>query len=234
MKLIKNIRKNTIIIILITILVMIMVLKDDFKDDNRLNRIKLIKENATIYFTYQEKPLGTGHALMLAEDFVDGEDFAILWGDDLIKSKVPVLKQLIDSYNSHSGNIVGVQKVEPSKVSKYGIVKFKDSDTLEIETIIEKPKFEETPSFYAGLGRYIVSAKIFDELRSIRENNGEFYFTDALSNLINYQKSYACIFEGKYYDIGSQVGYIVANIEFGLERDDVKNELTRYFRTGKF
>ncbi len=201
------------------------------KNDKYIFKLKSLEEilaKAKIYMLYQDKPYGNGQAMMEAEAFVNGEDFAVMWGDDLIKGNIPALKQLIDIHDKYNCNVVGVQKVNEEEVSKYGMVKFKNNESLELESIVEKPALGTSPSLYAGLGRYIVSANVFDELRNVKKEEGEFYFTDALAKLINYEKTYACIFEGKYYDIGSQLGYIIANIEYGLDREDIKEKLLDY------
>ena len=202
-------------------------------DENNKNLFKLDQLNSIlaklkIYILYQKKPYGNGQAMLEAESFVNGEDFAVMWGDDLIKSEVPALKQLIDMHDTFNCNVIGVQKVKENEVSKYGIVKFKNADSLELDSIIEKPALSSAPSLYAGLGRYIVSSKVFNELRNVKKEQGEFYFTEALAKVMKYEKTCACIFDGKYYDIGSQLGYIIANIEYGLNRDDIKEQLKKY------
>lgn len=192
-----------------------------------LRKLKSIDNLAQIYFIYQDKPLGNGQAMMMAEEFVGDEPFAVLWGDDLIKSDVPALKQLIDVYETYDCNVVGVQKVDHNIVNRYGIVSMVDGSG-KMDRIVEKPKIEDAPSDYAGLGRYIVKPEIFQELKKLYQEKGEYYFTDALANLIQYQDCYACKFEGTYYDIGHQLGYIIANIEYGLERPDIKEGLEQY------
>jgi len=113
---------------------------------------------------------------------------------------------------------------------EYGIIEFSDND--KIKSIVEKPKVEEAPSNFAGLGRYVVKNEIFGELENLSTGaNGEYQFTDAMLNLMNKQDFYACKFNGTYYDIGNQLGYIKANIAFALERDDIKDDLKEYLKT---
>lgn len=211
-------------------------LEERLTKDGKIEDLKKLQEIdhlATIYFVYQDKPHGNGQAMMLAEEFVKNEPFAVMWGDDLIKSEVPVLKQLIDVYEKYDSNVVGVQKVDHDQVSRYGIVSIVDEETGKMDRIVEKPPISEAPSDYAGLGRYIVKPEIFQELKNLYQEKGEYYFTDALANLIQYQDCYACKFEGTYYDIGHQLGYIIANIEYGLDRPDIKKGLEEYLKNKK-
>jgi len=196
----------------------------------QLEMVKNISKLCKIYFIRQGEPLGSGHAISLAKSFVGSDDFAVLYGDDLMKYEVPVLKQLIDMYEKYDANIIGVQEVDRKLVYKYGIIEFSDND--KIKSIVEKPKVEEAPSNFAGLGRYVVKNEIFGELENLSTGaNGEYQFTDAMLNLMNKQDFYACKFNGTYYDIGNQLGYIKANIAFALERDDIKDDLKEYLKT---
>lgn len=189
--------------------------------------IKNISKMGNIYFKRQGEPLGSGHAIKIAKSFVGDDDFAILFGDDLMKYETPVLKQLIDMYEKYDANIIGVQEVQHDLVYKYGIIEYGEGD--KIKSIVEKPKIEEAPSNIAGLGRYILKNEIFDELENLTTSiNGEYQLTDAMLSLMCKQDFYACKFNGKYYDIGNQLGYIKANIEFGLSRDDIKEDLKEY------
>lgn len=194
-----------------------------------LEIVKSISNLVNIFYIRQGEPLGSGHAISLAKAFVNDEPFAVLWGDDVMDSEVPVLKQLIDVYEKHDCNVIGVQKVDPHLVSKYGMVEFEQGD--KIKTIVEKPNIGEEPSLYAGLGRYIVKPEIFEELAHLSKGKGnEYQFTDAMMGLMKKQPFYACKFKGNYYDIGSQIGYLKANIAFGLKRDDIKEDLKEYLK----
>jgi len=195
----------------------------------QLEMVRNISKMCKIFYTRQGEPLGSGHAIKLAKAFVKDEPFAVLYGDDLMKYETPVLKQLIDIYEEKDSNVIGVCEVDKSLVYKYGIVDIDENN--KISTIVEKPSIEEAPSNLAGLGRYIVKPEIFEELENlIPTKNGEYQFTDAMLNLMQKQDFYACKFEGKYFDIGNQLGYIKANIEFGLDRNDLKDNLKEYLK----
>lgn len=198
---------------------------------DKCEMIRAIPDLANFTYIRQGEPLGSGHAIKLAKDFVSNEPFAIMYGDDVMKSDIPVLKQLIDVYEKYDCNVIGVQEVDKKDVSKYGIIEYSDKDNLKIKGLVEKPGIEDAPSFDAGLGRYIVKPEIFDELDNLKlAKNNEYLFTDALLSLMNKQDFYACKFNGKYYDIGNQFGLIKANIEFALDREDLKEDMSTYLK----
>lgn len=206
-------------------------LESRLKESGKLDKLHMIENVsglAKFYYMRQGEPMGSGHAINLAKSFVGDEPFAVMYGDDLMKSEVPVLKQLIDIYEEKDCNVIGVQEVDPSIVYKYGIIEYANEEG-KIKDIIEKPSIEEAPSNHAGLGRYIVKPEIFEELENLKRGAGnEYQFTDGMKALMKKQEFYACKFNGKYFDIGNQFGYIKANIEFALDRDDIKDDLNNY------
>lgn len=206
-------------------------LESRLQESNKLKELKKVKDIskiAKITYTRQGEPLGTAHAIKIAKNFVGNEPFAILYGDDLIKSDTPVLKQLIDIYEKYDCNVIGVQEVPTSDVNKYGIIEYEDELTGKIKGLVEKPNIDASPSNSAGLGRYIVKPEIFKEIDKLKQVNGEYLFTDAMLKLMKKQDFYACRYEGKYYDIGNKFGYIKANIEFALDRNELKDDLMKY------
>ena len=189
--------------------------------EDKLEIVKKISELGKFTYIRQGEPLGSGHAIKLAKNFVGDEPFAVMYGDDVMMydKENPVLGQLINIYEEKDCNVIGVQEIDPSLAYKYGIIDYEDMGTGKIKTIIEKPKNEEAPSNHAGLGRYIVKPEIFDELENLSKGaGGEYQFTDAKKALMEKQDFYACKFDGKYFDIGSQLGYIKATVEFALNR----------------
>ena len=190
-----------------------------------------IKGNVNIYFIRQGEPLGSGHAIKLAKTFIGNDPFAVLYGDDIMKSKVPALKQLVDIYEKYDCNVIGCMEVDKDLVSRYGIISFDDESTNKIKTIIEKPKKEEAPSNIAGLGRYIVKPEIFNILEKLSTGvGGEYQFTDAMKELMKEKDFYACIMDDTYYDTGSKLGYLKATIDYALERDDLKESLKEFLK----
>ena len=204
-------------------------LKKSGKDD-KLELIQDISNLAKFTFIRQGEPNGSGHAIGLARSFVGDEPFAVMYGDDIIKSEVPVLSQLIKIYEEKDCNVIGVQEVDHSLVYKYGIVEYAN-DEGKIKRLVEKPTLEEAPSNDAGLGRYIVKPEIFDELEHLERGAGnEYQFSDAMLALMQKQDFYACKFDGEYFDIGNQLGYLKANVNFALDREDIKDEFTKYLK----
>ncbi len=197
----------------------------------QLNMVKDISSSCQFFYIRQGEPLGSGHAVKLAKEFIGNEPFAVMYGDDLMKSDVPVLKQLINLYEKYDCNVIGVQKVRHEDVYKYGIIEYENLETKKIKSLVEKPKVEEAPSDNAGVGRYIVKPEIFEELDKLQTGvNGEYQFTDAMISLMKKQDFYACEFMGTYYDIGNQLGYLKANIDFALHREDIKDDLKDYLK----
>ena len=201
-----------------------------------LDYINTKPNNVNIYFIRQGEPQGSGHAIRLAKTFIGDDSFAVLYGDDIMKPKTskPALKQLIDVYNKKNSNVIGCLRVDRSLAPKYGMIKFADNHSKKIETIIEKPSVEEAPSDYAGLGRYIVNASIFDILDNLNKGVGnEYQFTDAMKKLMETEEFYGCEMDATYYDTGSKIGYLKANIDYALEREDLKERLRDYLKNIK-
>jgi len=196
-----------------------------------LNSVRRISKMVEIHYVRQKEPLGLGHAIFCARKFVGDEPFAVMLGDDVIVSKKPCLSQLIDVYRDYQGTVVGVQRVNTAEVSKYGIVEHHGAyaRTVRVKDLIEKPKPEEAPSNIAILGRYILEPEIFEVLKSISPGaGGEVQLTDALRIMVKYGNIYAHIFSGKRFDVGDKLGFLQANIEMALAREDLREEFCRY------
>ena len=180
------------------------------------NEIKEIAELVKIKFVLQEKPIGLANALYVAKQEINGEDFALILGDDLIYSDcVPALKQLIDAYEKYDSNIIGVQKVDHDKVNKYGIVAPKSDikgSVFELSDLVEKPKIEDAPSDYAIIGRYIIKNSLFNYIEKLKPGkNNEYQLTDAFKMSLNDNNSIcACVIDGERFDIGDKKGFVEA------------------------
>jgi UTP--glucose-1-phosphate uridylyltransferase len=155
-------------------------------------------------------------------------------GDDVVDSKVPCLKQLIDCFTEYKTTILGVQEVPREDVSKYGIVKGMhiEDNVFKVKDLVEKPKVEEAPSNIAILGRYIITPQIFDILDNTAPGKGgEIQLTDALKTLIQNEAMYAYNFEGRRYDVGDKLGFLEATVEFALKREDLRKPFMDYLLT---
>ena len=206
-----------------------------------LKIVNNISEMSNIYYVRQKRPLGLGHAISCAEAFVGDEPFVVLLGDDIIytdseKGQKPVTKQLVDKYNElQGGTILGVQEVPNENVSKYGIIKpLKqiDEKTVAVEDFIEKPSVTEAPSNLAALGRYVLEPEIFSYLKETKPGKGgEIQLTDAILAMKNNgEKLYAYNFDGLRYDTGDKFGMFVANVEFGLRHEELKDKVKDYLK----
>lgn len=201
--------------------------------DELLEIAKSVSDIANIYYIRQKEPKGLGHAILQAKTFVGDEPFAVLLGDDVITSEVPCLKQMMDMYDKYQSSILGVQTVDQSQVSKYGIV---DGVQLEdrmytVNDMVEKPSSEEAPSNVAVLGRYIINPWVFKYLEKQEIGaGGEIQLTDALCKLAKEEKMYAYDFVGKRYDVGSKMGFLQATVEFALNREDLQEEFKAYLK----
>ncbi|MFO7153216.1 MAG: UTP--glucose-1-phosphate uridylyltransferase GalU [Bacillota bacterium] len=196
-----------------------------------LKVVEDISNMADIHYVRQKEPKGLGHAIYCAKTFVGNEPFAVMLGDDVMCSQKPVLKQMMEIYERYNCTILGVQQVKEEDVSKYGIVDgaFIEDRIYKVNDLVEKPKREEAPSRMAILGRYIITPRIFEILEHTKPGaGGEVQLTDALRELLSYEVIYAYEFEGKRYDVGDKLGYLMATVEFALMREDLKEDFKNY------
>lgn len=194
-----------------------------------LEQVKAISSRVKVYFIRQGEPLGNGHAVGLAKGFVGDEPFAVIFGDDIFKSKVPALKQLIEVYEKYDCNVIGAQTVSPDIVDRYGIFEYDSNGN--VTAVIEKPSIEEAPSHNAVTGRYILKPEIFDYIDKTTEGNKEIYLTTAMNRLMKSQVFKDCIIDGHYYDTGNKLEYLKANIDFGLEDKKLGSDFALYIKS---
>lgn len=196
-----------------------------------LEMVRKISDMVDIHYIRQKEPKGLGHAIYCARTFVGNEPFAVLLGDDVVHSKRPCLKQLIDCFDEYNTTILGVQHVDKKDVSKYGIVEgiHIEGNVFKAKRLIEKPKIEEAPSNIAILGRYIIMPQIFDVLKNTKPGkNGEIQLTDALNTLIGREAMYAYTFEGRRYDVGDKMGFLQATVEYALRKPELRDRFIEY------
>ncbi len=175
-------------------------------------------------FTRQQEPLGLGHAVWCARELVGNEPFALVLPDMLMHAKKGCLSQMMDVYAQRGGNVVAVEEVPKEDVSKYGVVGFADhvGDTFRITSMVEKPAVKDAPSNQIISGRYILQPEVFDKIDQQNPGSGgEIQITDAMIALMEEQPFYGYQFSGKTYDCGSKIGFLAANVAYGLEREDL-------------
>ena len=187
------------------------------KKDKKLKKIfqRIKKYQKMIKFVYQNKPNGTGAAVLKCKKYLKDKHFLMLLADDLIVKK-NCSKEMISLYKKTKGSVIATRKVERRTVSRWGIlgVKNKKKYSFSINSVIEKPKLKEAPSNYAIIGRYILPKKILSVLKNQKKGKGgEIHITDAIKTLIERgEKFYGNIFKGKYLDSGTLESYIKSNL----------------------
>ncbi len=207
-------------------------LKKNGKDDLR-KQMSDLAEMANFIYIRQKGPYGNGTPVLSAASLVKDEPFMFVWGDDLVKSKVPFAKQMVDDYNKTGHLMIGVQKVPKEDVSKYGIANLVEG-TTQIEDIVEKPAVEEAKSQLADFGRMILNQDIIDVLKATSLGKGnELWITDAIRKYIqNGGKFYAKeVEDGQWMTTGDPVNYLKAILAYAMDRDDVKDELKTYMNS---
>lgn len=208
----------------------------NLENSGKISELEMVKKisDIRIHYIRQKEPRGLGHAILCARQFIGDEPFAVLLGDDVVDSRVPALKQLIDVYDTTGASVLGVQEVPEEKVSAYGIVASEptaEDRTFTVHDMVEKPKLAEAPSRLAVLGRYVINPEIFPILEKTRPGRGnEIQLTDALKVLAKEQLMYAYNFEGRRYDVGDKQGFLEATVEMALKRDDLKDKFLAYLK----
>ncbi|MBX9867894.1 MAG: UTP--glucose-1-phosphate uridylyltransferase GalU [Burkholderiales bacterium] len=193
----------------------------------------ILPSNVNCIYIRQAEALGLGHAVLTASSVVGNEAFAVILADELIDAKPGALAQMVEVYNQTGSSVLGVNEVNPEDVSSYGIVKLADKSLKfkKIEAIVEKPTQENAPSNLAAVGRYILTPRIFNELRNTpRGVGGEIQLTDAISEVLHYEAIFAHIIDGKRYDCGSKLGYLEATIGYGLKHPEIGEQLRNYLK----
>lgn len=205
-----------------------------------LESIARIRNNVNIISVRQKSALGLGHAVKCAKPVVGNEPFAVLLGDEITLTKSRsenITAHLCDQYEQTKASSVWVLPVEKENTHKYGIVDFGSIDSkdlskgLKVRGVVEKPKSELAPSLWALPGRYVFSSKILEILETTPAGyNGEIQLSDAMNTLARSSDLNAYSFSSRRFDAGDKLGYLIANIEVALEREDLKADLIKYLK----
>ena len=188
-------------------------------------------------YVRQPRSLGLGHAVLCAERLVGNEPFAVLLADDLMTGVAGgpgVLRQMVTAFEKMGRSMLAVQEVPADQVRRYGIVAGEPAgrSLIRIENIVEKPAPEDAPSRMGVAGRYILTPRIFQEIRNQPTGvGGEIQLTDAISRLLSHEAVYAFQYEGKRYDCGSKEGFLEATVELALQHPQVGAHFRDYLRT---
>ena len=195
------------------------------------NEIRRIGDMANIHFIRQKEVTGLGSAILYAAQHIGNEPFAVLLGDSIIQSVIPVTQQLIDIYEQYRHSIVAVEEVPDEKIGRFGIIDGKSvNDSIrDISKLVEKPEIKKSPSNLAIAGRYILTPEIFKSIeKTPPDKNNEIQLTDALQILLKREPIYSYQIEGKRYDLGTKIDFIKTNIDFSLRRPEFAAEIKKY------
>ena len=199
-----------------------------------LAQIKTISELASVSYVRQKEPLGLGHAILCARPLVGDEPFGVFLGDDIIVSRVPCMRQLLDVFERHGGPVLAVMRMPREEIGRYGVIapRHLGGNVYEVMDLVEKPNPVDAPSDLAIIGRYVLPPEIFEILVETRaDSRGEIQLTDALRTLKTRRPMYALEFEGRRYDTGDKFGFLKATVEFALARPDLAGEFRAYLKS---
>jgi len=211
-------------------------LENHLKKKNRMDLLRMVQnisEMVTLVSVRQKEPLGLGHAILCVKKVVGEEPFAVLLGDDLIDAKIPCIRQMMDVYQEMDGALIAIQKIPKTETHLYGIIKGKrvKERVYRIEEMVEKPKQGTAPSNLAIIGRYILPPQIFGILEKVSpDRKGEIQLTDGLRELSQRVPVFGYEFFGDRYDAGDKLGYLQANISFGLKHPELGPKLKRFLK----
>ena len=211
---------------------------EDRKKLDLLKIVRSISDMIHVAYVRQKEALGLGHAVLMARELVGNEPFAVLLADDVIDAKVPCLKQMVEVFDEKQCSVLATQVIEGKMISSYGVLDVKPvedsrfADRLfEIKNMVEKPKPEDAPSNLAIIGRYILTPAIFDCLANTPTGaGGELQLTDGMRLLLQKEKMYAYVYEGRRHDAGDKLGFLKATVEFALKREDLGIPFREYLK----
>jgi UTP--glucose-1-phosphate uridylyltransferase len=200
-----------------------------------LEEIRKITQKINVSYVRQGEPLGLGHAVLVTQNLVGSEPFAVILGDDVIDADPPALKQMIDVFERVDGPVLAVERVPWEDVSSYGVVKIDESTgdlgrgVYRIADLVEKPRREEAPSNLAIIGRYILTPDIFASLKATTsDRTGEIQLTNGLRHLLRARPIYVYEIDGVRHDTGNKLGFLKALVYFALKRPDLAEPFRRY------
>jgi UTP--glucose-1-phosphate uridylyltransferase len=205
-------------------------LADELKKVASLTRVTAVR---------QGDPLGLGHAVLVAEHAVGNEPFAVILADDVYDADPPALKQMIDVFDRAGGPVIAVERVPMEKVSSYGVIAAVPApefgeQVYRITDLVEKPPRDQAPSDMAIVGRYILTPDIFAALHeTAKDKSGEIQLTNGMRRLLKSRPMYAVVIDGVRHDTGNNLGFLKANVYFGLKRPELADAFREYLKSVK-
>ncbi|MBA3335347.1 MAG: UTP--glucose-1-phosphate uridylyltransferase GalU [Pyrinomonadaceae bacterium] len=202
-----------------------------------LEEVRALSEIAKISYTRQKQALGLGHAIYQAKEFVGDEPFAVMLPDDVMDAKTPALGQLIKIYEKYDAPVIATMQIAGEAISRFGVIDAEEVEpnVFKIRDVVEKPKFEDAPSDMAVIGRYIFTPEIFAALENTKPGaGGEIQVADAIRELLEKGRPfYAAKLDGVRHDAGDKLGFLIATVEFALQREDLGADFREYLKNLK-
>lgn len=205
-----------------------MVLRERKRSESLHSVLDWMPAPGHISYTRQQEPMGLGHAVWCARNFISDEPFAVLLADDLILSNPGCLRQMVDAHKKSGGNLVAVEEVPPSMTDQYGIIdaSVENGQLIAARGVVEKPKPADAPSTLGIIGRYILEPIVLTILEHQEKGTGnEIQLTDALAKTIGLIPFHGFRYEGRRFDCGNKVGYLEANLAYALQRPDMSDRV---------
>jgi len=211
------------------------ILEERGKSD-QLSLVRAVSDMVHIAYVRQKEALGLGHAILVAEELLSAEPFAVLLGDDIIEADRPCIRQMLDVYERYHTSVVAILEVPRQEVTRYGIIKANplqdDRRVFDIQDMIEKPQVADAPSNLAIIGRYILTPGIFPLLRETGQGSGgEIQLTDGLRQLLARERVLGYKFSGKRYDAGEKLGFLQATVELALRNEELGPAFRAYLKS---
>jgi UTP--glucose-1-phosphate uridylyltransferase len=203
-----------------------------------LEQVRTISSMIHVAYVRQGETLGLGHAVLMAKDLIGDEPFAVMLGDDIIESRVPCMKQMVDVFNEYGGPVIAVHQVPKEEIAAYGVIdgipEGSSGRVYRLRDMVEKPKAQDAPSDLAIIGRYILTPDIFRALETTpRDAGGEIQLTNALRSLKEHRPLFGYQFEGVRHDAGNKLGFLKATVQFALKREDLGGPFRDYLKSLK-
>jgi len=213
-------------------------LEAELERDSKSGLLEMVRsvlpEGVQCIYIRQAEPLGLGHAVLCAQPVVGDNAFAVILADDLMDSQPPAMARMAQIFSREGDSLLGVEEVPRDQTQNYGIVTVErmDGDIARIHSIVEKPRPAEAPSTLAVIGRYVLTPRIFELLGELTPGaGGEIQLTDAISQLLSYERVLAVRLPGRRFDCGSKLGYLQATVEYGVRHLEVGQDFARFLKT---
>jgi len=201
------------------------------KKETLLHEFRRLTDRITLVHVIQDKPMGLGHAILKTKGEVGNEPFVVCLPDVLIESDVPCVRQLISQYEKTGSSVSATEHTPRDKIHLYGIYDIESSEGRlhKARRVIEKPTAEEAPSDFSVVGRYLFTSEVFKALETTKPGRGgEIQLADAMDTLAKAGRMYAYEYEGRQFDTGDKLGFLMANIFYGYR--EFPEEVGKFIR----